>query len=249
LSELTTRMRRFLFTALAICFVTALSAQDTTARSITRRLPKPVAGGNDHFMVQLGYTTWNGKPDSIRTGGFSRSFNVYFMFAFPFRTNPHLSAAIGPGIASDHILLDKMRVGITDRTANLEFRDVSDTNYFKKYKLSTSWLEVPIELRYSSKPFDDARSIKVAVGAKVATMLSAWTKANDLADRNGNTINDYTEKLKSKRFFNTTRLSLTARAGYGHFTLFTSYAVTPLLKEGVGPTLRPWTIGLTLSGL
>jgi hypothetical protein len=89
----------------------------------------------------------------------------------------------------------------------------------------------------------------VAIGAKIATLLSAWTKKVELANRAGQTINDFTEKEKSKRFFNTNRLSVMGRIGYGHFTLFTSYSITPMFKEGTAAIMRPWTIGLTLSGL
>jgi hypothetical protein len=39
------------------------------------------------------------------------------------------------------------------------------------------------------------------------------------------------------------------RIGYGKFSLFTSYTINPVFKEGVAPTVRPLTIGLTLSGL
>src|SRR4051812_12843953 len=63
---------------------------------------------NDHFMIQLGVTKWAKKPDSINTKGLSRSFNMYIMLDFPFKTNPHISAAIGPGIATDNIYFSKM---------------------------------------------------------------------------------------------------------------------------------------------
>ena len=39
------------------------------------------------------------------------------------------------------------------------------------------------------------------------------------------------------------------RLGFGHFTLYGSYAITPLFKEGNGPDINPLTVGLNLSGL
>ena len=79
--------------------------------------------------------------------------------------------------------------------------------------------------------------------------MNAHTKGKELQDKNGNTITNYILKENSKRYFNTNRISLTGRIGYGHFSLFTSYQMTPLFKEGVAPTIRPMTIGLTISGL
>jgi hypothetical protein len=242
-------MRRIVLTVLAFCAVQLVFAQDTTVVRKTVTPVSPNVGGNDHLLLQLGYTQWQGKPDSIKTKGLSRTFNMYFMFAFPFKTNPHLSVALGPGFATDHMFFDKMDIGITRNTATVHFDDVSDTTHFKKYKLSTAYLEAPVELRYSSNPLDDKRSVKVALGVKVGTMLAAWTKGKTEVNSNGNTLRSYTDKEKSKHFFNTNRLSVMGRLGYGKFSLFTSYAITPVFKEGVAPTVRPLTIGLTLSGL
>ncbi|MGZ3840312.1 MAG: outer membrane beta-barrel protein [Flavisolibacter sp.] len=240
-------MRRIVFTALAICAVHLVFAQDTTI--VKRKAPVTATSGYDHLMLQLGLTNWQGKPDSIHTKGISRTFNAYLMFAFPFKTSPHLSVAVGAGIASDNVFFDKTEAHIADPTATLAFKNVADTNHFKKYKIATAYLEAPVELRYTSNPGDDKHSFKVALGAKVGTMLSAWDKGKTLENRAGTTLKSYTEKEKSKRFFNTNRLSVMGRIGYGKFSLFTSYAVSTLFKEGVAPSVHPMTIGITLSGL
>lgn len=240
-------MRKLLFTGFVLLASVVVFAQNDTSSRTRPQVPLPRS--NDHLMLQLGYTTWQGKPDSINTGGLPRSFNAYFLLDFPFKTNPHWSAAIGAGIATDNIYFNKMDIGIEENIQSLRFRDVSDTNHFKKYKLATAYAEAPIELRYRSNPADDRRSFKAAIGAKVGLLLNAHTKGKNLQTRSGNSLGSYTEKLTNKRFFNTNRIALTGRIGYGHFTLFTSYAVTPLFKEGQGPVVRPLTVGLTVSGL
>jgi hypothetical protein len=242
-------MRKVLMFVLAGFISTSVMAQtDTTVR---KNIIPPVSSSRagDHFMFQLGLTSWNGKPDSITTKGLSRTFNAYFLFDFPFKTDPKWSVGIGAGVATDNIYFDKMTVGIKENAPTLSFNDVSDTSNFKKYKLTTAFLEAPVELRFSSKPYENKRSFKVAVGAKIGTLLSAGVKGKTFEDKNGNTLLAYTLKEKSKRYFNQTRLSVTGRIGYGPFSLFTSYAITPLFKEGTAPTVRPMTIGLTISGL
>ena len=242
-------MRRIVSTVLAFCLVSFAFAQSDSIP------PKPKinigaeARSNDHFLIQLGYTSWIGKPDSIKTKGFPRTFNMYLMLDFPFKTNPHWSVAIGPGIATDNIYFDKSYVGIKDNVSTLRFQNLKDTTHFKKYKLATAYLEAPIELRYRTNPGDDKKSVKIAIGAKIGTLLNAHVKGKELEDKAGNSLNSYTQKENSKKFFNKNRLSLMARLGYGHYSLFASYAITPLFKEGLGPTVRPLTIGLTLSGL
>lgn len=231
-------------------FTTAASAQnDSTTTRKTIPIPGTLPRSADHFLFQLGYTSWQGAPDSIKTGGLPRTFNAYLMYDFPFKTNPHWSVALGAGIATDNIYFDKGSVEIAGTTANLAFRDLSDTSHFKKYKLATAYAEAPVELRFSTKPDDSRRSVKVALGVKAGLLLNAHTKGNIFQDKSGTTLNDYKEKIFSKRYFNKQRIAATARLGFGHFSLFGSYQLTPLFKEGVAPTIRPFTIGLTLSGL
>lgn len=218
----------------------------TRTRTIsTQALPR----ANDHFMLQVGHTQWTGAPDSLQFGGLPRSFNMYFLFDFPFKTNPKLSTAIGAGIATDNVYFDKMSVDITSNATNLAFRDVSDTNHFKKYKVATAYLEAPIELRFRSNPANDKKSFKAALGVKVGLLVNAHTKGKELQNRANNRIGDYTEKLESTRYFNNNRISFTGRIGYGNLGLFGSYAATPLFREGVAAQIRPLTIGIVLSGL
>ncbi|HEU4469466.1 MAG TPA: outer membrane beta-barrel protein [Flavisolibacter sp.] len=241
-------MRRIFFAVLILSLAGSASAQNDT--TLTRRILKPTeARSNDHFLIQLGYLSWVNKPDSINTSGLPRSFNMYLMLDFPFKTNPHWSVALGPGIATDHMFFDKTYVGVKDNTSSIRFQDLSDTSHFRKYKLTTAFAELPVELRYRFNPGNDRRSVKIALGAKIGTLLSAGVKGKDFQDKNENTLNDYTEKEKSKQFFNRTRLSVMGRVGFGHFTFFGAYSVTPLFREGQGPVVRPLTLGLTVGGL
>ncbi|HZF63820.1 MAG TPA: outer membrane beta-barrel protein [Chitinophagaceae bacterium] len=242
-------MRRFL--AGAFLMLTGLSAvsQTDTATKEKKAPPVTLPRSGDHFVIQLGYTMWQGKPEGINTGGLSRTANVYFMLDYPFKTNPHWSAAIGAGVGTDNVFFDKTYIGIKDNTDQIIIRDVSDTNHFKKYKLATAYLEAPVELRFRSNPDNDAKSLKFAVGAKVGLLVNAHTKGKNLEDKNGRSIGGYTLKENSKTFFNRNRLAVTGRVGYGHFSLFTTYQVNTLFKEARGPIVRPLTIGLTISGL
>lgn len=242
-------MRRIVFTALAICLVQLVFAQaDTTVRK-RPVLNRETRTSNDHILIQLGHTSWTNKPDSIHTKGWSRSFAAYLMMDFPFKTNPHWSVALGPGVSTENVFFDKMYVGIKDNTTSLNFVDISDTTHYKKYKLATTFLELPVELRFRFNPDDDRRSVKIAIGAKVGTLVNAHTKGKNLQNKNGNALADYIVKENSKRFFNKNRLSVMGRIGFGHFSVYGAYAITPLFREGLGPDVKPLTIGLTLSGL
>lgn len=208
----------------------------------------------DHFVIQYGSDSWSGTPDSVKTKGFSRHFNFYFMLDKPFKNNPKFSVAYGVGIGSNNIFFDKKYVDIKSNSTKLPFRNSfpgTDSGYFKKFKLTSIFLEAPIELRYYSDPENPNKSWKAALGVKVGTLIKAYTKGKDLQTKGGQSVYGatYIEKESSKKFFNTTKLAVTARVGLGAFSLDAGYQITQVIKEGFGPEVRPFSIGLTISGL
>jgi hypothetical protein len=242
-------MRKTFFAVLSLLLSCTLVAQDSTKTAPKKKPIIDLSGrANDHLMFQIGMAGWSGKPDSINTKGFSKSVNFYLMMDFPVKTNPKMSIGVGVGFGTDHVLFDKMYLGIKDGTPTLRIEDRSDTVYFKRYKLAVAWLEAPLELRYTKNPLNSNKSFKAAIGVKVGTLFNAHTRGNDFVDINGD-INSYTQKEASKRFFNKNRLAATARVGMGVFSLFGSYQITQLFKENLAPKINPWSIGLQISGL
>lgn len=237
----------FLLLMVSLAVSTAF-AQDSTKKVSTVSLPKRP---NDHLMFQVGYAGLSGKPDSVRTKGFSRFFNFYFMLNKPFKTNPKLSVAFGAGIGSNNYYLDNINADVKAVSVRMPFTVADSINHFKKYKLTTISAEVPVELRWVANPENPDNSFKFALGAKVGTILKAYSKGKNLVNKSGATLYDqrYIQKEYSKRFFNGTNLAVTGRIGYGHLTLTGQYQITTYLKETAGVPMRPYYIGLTISGL
>jgi hypothetical protein len=241
-------MKKVAFVLIALISLTSASAQLKQKKDWSK---VAIDRAGDHFMLQLSSDNWGGAPDSIknRMKGLSRGFNFYLMMNKPFKSDPRWSVAFGLGVGNSNIYFKKTNIGITSAGTRLPFTNLDSTNSFKKYKLATTFLEVPIELRHTFDPENEGKSWKFALGVKVGTMLNAHTKGKTLVNKNGATLNAYTEKESKKSFFNTTRLSATARVGIGHFSLFGAYSITSFLKDGAGPSLHPYQIGLSISGL
>lgn len=257
-------MKKFLLTATFLTCLFAANAQTTDSivsdssrlsSQVAPKTPKDISQLNfgnrsdDHFMLQYGADTWTGTNDSVSPKGFSRFFNAYIMLDKRFKNNPRFSVGLGAGIGSSNMFFENTNVDVRSTVNKLPFQRVDTTNHFKKFKLTTIYLEAPLELRFSSRPEQSNGSFKVALGVKVGTLLKAYTKGKTLQDKNGNTINDYIEKQSSKRYFNSTKLAATFRIGYGIFSLYGAYQVTGLLKDGAGPDVKPYSIGLAISGL
>ena len=200
---------------------------------------------SDHLMIQFGMADWTNKG-TINVRGFNKTFNTYFLFDFPFKSDPRLSAAIGPGVGSDNIYFTKTIVDIKNKTG-VVFKSDSTTIKYKKNKLVTSYLEVPLELRYSTKPENMNSGWKFALGIKVGTLLDSKVKSK--IDLDENKVGGYFQKIRDKKYFNSSRFVLTARAGYGNVSVFGSYTVTDYIKQGFGPAVHPFSFGLCLSGL
>ncbi len=240
-------MKRFLLVISLLVwgnFLLAQTVTDTLSPKKSRNNSQLSGRAADHFMVQIGYNGWGGSPDSLRTGGLSRTFNMYFMFDFPFKSDPRFSAAIGAGLGTDNMFFKETTVDL--RKYPLSFARDTVSSY-KKYKIATGYLEVPVELRFASNPTSYNKAFKVALGVKVGTMVDAHTKAKITRDREG--YGGYTQKVKDKRNFNTTRLAGTLRVGYGAFSIFGTYQFNEFIREGAGPNVKPYSIGLTISGL
>ena len=127
----------------------------------------------DHFMFQFGYAGWSGHGDTMNIGGFSRTANVYLMFDFPFKSNPHFSAAVGAGVGSDNIFFKKTTIDIKHQSGILFTADT--LTKYKKYKLNTSFFEIPVELRWSARPDNMNKGFKAALGMKLGILWDAKT--------------------------------------------------------------------------
>lgn len=238
-------MKKIVLLVLASLSVFTLSAQTK------KKMPGFASQTGDHFMLQLTSDHWMGTPDSIKSHmkGLARGLNVYVMLDQRFKGNPKFSVAFGLGVGTSNMYFKNMSIDVKAKTNKLPFNNLDTLSRFKKYKLTTAFLEVPIEFRFSSDPENDSKAIKAAVGFKVGTLINVHTKGKNLQDAAGRVINSYTAKETGRGFFNSTRIAATARVGYGNFSVAASYQLNNIFKDGVAADVKLFQIGLCISGL
>jgi hypothetical protein len=207
----------------------------------------------DHLMIQFGADSWTGGPDSVKTSGTGRHFNVYFMLDKPFRTNNKYSLAYGIGFGTNNQYIDKgTYVDVAQIANSIRFKKLDSlSNRFDKQKVATVYLQVPAEVRYYSNPANPVKSWKFAAGVKVGLLFKGYTKSKDLQTYNGTSLygKTYVQKMINKRFFTSNDISLNARAGYGSLSVNVGYSVTPVIRDGYGPSFNRLSVGLSISGL
>ena len=171
----------------------------------------------------------------------------------PFRTNNKFSLAYGVGFGTNNQYIDKGTYVDLAQVANtIRFKKLDSlANRFDKQKVATVYLQVPAELRYYSNPANPAKSWKFAAGIKVGLLFKGSTKSKDYQTFNGTSLygKTYVQKISNKRFFTSNDIALTARAGYGIISLNVGYSVTPVLRDGYGPSFNKLSVGLSISGL
>jgi hypothetical protein len=206
----------------------------------------------DHIMIELGYDNWVGSTDSMNISGFNHSENVYLMYAWPFKSDGRLSFAAGVGLGSSNIYFAHQEVIVASLTnQTLAFPNEEGEQHYKKYKLTTTYLEFPTELRFALDPEHMDHSWKFAVGAKFGLMLSAYTKGKDLLNAQGQVQGggDFTVKYSSKQFFSAAEVTPTIRVSKGVIGFFAQIHVNSLIKASAGPPIFPVSGGIVLSGL
>lgn len=238
-------MKKISLVALTLLIISISFAQDK------KKVSDFMSRTGDHLMLQITSDHWTGVPDSIksRMNGFARGANIYIMLDKRFKSSPKMSVAFGLGVGTSNIYFKNMVVDIKSKTNTLPFRTVDSVDHFKKYKLTTAFIEIPLELRFTANPEQENKSIKAAIGVKVGTLLNVHTKGKNLLDKNGAAINSYTAKETGKGFINSTRIAATARVGYGNFSVFGSYQLNNIFKDGVAADMKLFQIGIAFSGL
>lgn len=201
----------------------------------------PVSYSRDFLILQLGHDVWSGLPSGVSTRGWNRDFNIALLYDFPFQQS-HFSFALGLGVSTSNVFFKNLTLNIADSTSS-QLSFTSDSKY-NKYKIATTYLEIPLEFRFRQVAQNANRGFKVALGAKLGLNTDAHAKGKRVVAGFPEV-----EKFKTRRFFNPYRVAATARIGWGNFNLYGSYSLTPLFRQNTGMDVHTYSIGLCLSGL
>ena len=124
------------------------------------------------------------------------------------------------------------------------FKDSIQTNLaavsFSKNMLKASYLTVPLLFQFNTSK-NHGKSFHFAVGGQFGLKLGSRSKQVYYAD--GDKKRDI---YKSDYNLNPFQYGLTARVGYGKVNVFANYNLSQVFKNGKGPELYPFQIGLSL---
>lgn len=226
-------------------FVSMNYAQEEVAEEEeTLEFVKQKQDPRDRFMINVTFdNVFHKESNGFKTNVASRGVGLYYMYDIPIKES---RISIAPGIGFSHASYyhNSFMTEDSSGTSFTPIPDYKNSDDFKKHKLAVNYLEIPVELRFFSKPSKKGNLFKAAIGFRAAVRLTAVNKET-------NKDNDYFKKYKTKGYKDVSifRGGPTLRVGYGAFNIIAFYSVTELFKKNQGPKMTPFSIGISITGL
>lgn len=189
-------------------------------------------------VLNLNHTRLLDLQKSVDQKLLSRGLDVSLHYEFSIVSN-RFSFAPGIGFSTGNYFIDGDILQSTDsngvKTSAIE--PFADEFSFKRHKLSTNYVEVPLEFRYQTAKNSAGATYKVAVGFKAGYMVNVHTKTVTSDGRFKAFIFDDVSSF---------RYGPTVRMAYGRFGFSGFYSLATLFEDGKGADITPIAIGFTL---
>jgi hypothetical protein len=198
------------------------------------------------FAIDLG---WNfpSEKAGFNTNVFgSRTLNIYYYYDHRLgKSKFSVHPGIGLGLERYKFNNNKTLGYVSDSVRMVSASGFIGTTNIRKSGLITNYIDIPVEIRFSSNPDDPGRSFKVGLGFKVGILYDSFTKIKYSQDGE-------VKKLKNKQNYdiNPFRYGVTLRVGAGPFSVYSYYSLTPVFRKLRGPEgaeITNFTVGLTLA--
>ncbi|MFI5135885.1 MAG: outer membrane beta-barrel protein [Chitinophagales bacterium] len=211
----------------------------------------PASSGLLHLQrtfvfIDITQNFWLNKPDSVTTKFISGGFNFNFSYEIHLVKNIF---SIAPGIAFSNMTVknnsmiwyDEMSNNPTAFTHLIPY----DPSLIKKSKISTDYLDIPIELRFRINPDERGKNFWIDPGFRFGFLISDFWKYHFNNGSGG------WQKAKVYQTYNMNdfHYGISLRTGFYKFGVYAFYSLSDLFEKDKGTTLSPFSIGITLTPL
>lgn len=119
---------------------------------------------------------------------------------------------------------------------------INDSLNYSKNRLNACYVNIPLFLEFNTNNEDASRSFHIGGGVQAGYNVFR-NKVKQKYELDGRT---YKRKIKDDYNVNPFKIDLIGRIGYGSFSIFGTYSLTPLFEENKGPRVYPFTAGISL---
>lgn len=232
-------MRVAFFMFFLLAFQLAFSNGDRSNRAAAPQAAqqaRPNVPGD--LILDFGVSLFNSPLDTMSQSVLrSRAVNIYYLYHIPFGDQSSFSINPGIGIGVENYnFKDPITLRTDDGQTNVEpiedvIGELNDITDMRKSKLSVSYLDIPVELRFHTNKVNHDRGFRAAIGGRIGVLFDAHTKVKYEVD------DDHMKKFKMKENFslNRIRYGISGRLGLGAFSVFYYQNLSPLFQKDKGP--------------
>ncbi|MFN8309945.1 MAG: porin family protein [Chitinophagales bacterium] len=225
-------------TALCLALFTANAQVDSFRVPLANKKTLKIVP-KDRIVLDFLGTNWMHHESGFKTRWYSRGFNAYFMYDFRIKKS-RVSFAPGIGVGCVNVYTNSQ---LTDSSGSgAKFTPLANYSNYKVNKVSLTYIDIPLELRIRTNRDKLDQCWKFNVGFKVGIRVDAHTKQVTKTPN---------ENIKLRPFpdFNLFRMGPTLRIGYSSFNLTAYYGVLGVFKNGRGPDMHEFAVGISFNGL
>ena len=236
-------MKKYFVLLMVLLHTGTLLAQETSSRSKLRfnadfQTYKKISIGTDFT-----YDIWQEMPEAVGRKGFNRSSSFFGTYNFRLsKSNFYLCPGLGFNFRNIYgkALLQR------DTLTGIAFFPVPGETSYKKAKTGLSYIELPVDLRFSHKRFQAGIGIKVSCNIGVMSKYKGEQFAEDGIAGSysvGSNIKEKWMQIPSAERF---QFGTQVRIGYSWIHAYGYYSFSKVFKSNTGIDMYPISVGISV---
>lgn len=190
----------------------------------------------DQFYIGVNYNFLLSMPDETSQRNLSYGLQAGFIRDIPINENRTMAFGIGLGYGVYSYYSNLL---VTETVDGFEYSVLEDDNDFKRNKIETHMIEMPLELRFRNSNALSYKFWRIYTGVKLGYVLGARSKFVSNEEK----ISFYNTDVRQFQY------GLTFNFGFNTFNLHAYYALNNLFNKGVylngnDINMKPLRIGL-----
>lgn len=162
----------------------------------------------------------------------------FFDFSIPFTPKKNFGLVSGLGVSWHNYRFDNSITIAKDQNGVIQPVEIEENNYSKS-KLMVTYLNLPLMLEYQFGGVTNRRMF-VSAGMIAGLNIGSRTKVKNDGSKVKNRGSFSIESLKYSGIF---------QIGWNNLAFYTTYSFSELFKDGRGPELTPFSIGVSILNL
>jgi hypothetical protein len=237
-------MKRF-SAIISILFIVVSSANAQNRLQIKSGRDSLRSVRQDLLIMNFNWNGWMNQPDGMDVSPFSRGFEIKAMADFPLGKS-NFSLAAGLGLSLENIFtnaflkkelgVDSLYFSSINEVINPE-ANAANPRDWNRYKLATTIIELPIEVRFRANP-RRRNTFKFTAGFKIGFVIDSHEKyvgpdyRFDSEGAQSNLSGNLTQITYDLPGINRLRYAAYGRVGYGRVALTFQYGIQPFFQSG-----------------